>query len=237
MITKELQEIFTAKAGVNPLDRHSIIDMATHFEILRQYAEDCSVVHELGVRELGSSWAFLKGLADKDAGLVEMAEDRRSLIMKPITALISVDHIHPDKFGGEGTLAKFQRIAKEHYVHHEFVEASSLDIEIDNSHCIFFDTDHTYKQLSQELHLHGNKSKKYLLFHDTIGCAHEIVPAINEFLEENSEWIVFDHSLDSQGMTCLARMSVEQYSIMKEHQIKAKEGEQFKPQYEDNTND
>ena len=49
-------------------------------------------------------------------------------------------------------------------MHHEFIEASSLDVNIENSHCIFFDTDHTYKQLSQELHLHGNKSKKYLLF-------------------------------------------------------------------------
>ena len=119
----------------------------------------------------------------------------------------------------------------------KFIESSSLDVDIEHSHCIFFDTDHTYKQLSQELQLHGNKSLKYLLFHDTIGCANEIVPAINEFLEEYPEWIVFDHSIDAQGMTSLARMSVEEYNIMQEHQERSRSGEQFKPQYEDQTND
>ena len=237
MTTKALHEIFTAKAGISSMDRHSLSDMSKHFDALREYGQDCSLIHELGVREIGSSWAFLKGLADRGNAMVIIAEDRRKLEMSPITALISIDHVHPDKFGGEGTLAEFQKHARENNVHHEFIESSSLDVDIENSHCIFFDTDHTYKQLSQELHLHGNKSQKYLLFHDTIGCAHEIVPAINEFLEEYPEWIVFDHSLDSQGMTSLARMSVEQYQIMKEHQERSKEGEDFKPQYEDKSDD
>jgi len=237
MTTKALHEIFTAKAGISSMDRHSISDMAAHFNALREYASDCNVIHELGVREIGSSWAFLKGLAKKGNAMVTIAEDRRRLEMSPITALVSIDHVHPDKFAGEGTLAEFQKHAIENNVHHEFIESSSLDVNIENSHCIFFDTDHTYKQLSQELHLHGNKSKKYLLFHDTLGCAREIVPAINEFLEEYPEWIVFDHSLKSQGMTSLARMSVEQYNVMKEHQAKSREGENFKPQYEDKTND
>ena len=237
MTTKALHEIFTAKAGISRMDRHSISDMATHFNALREYGHDCSLIHELGVREIGSSWAFLTGLADRGNAMVTIAEDRRRLEMSPITALVSIDHVHPDKFAGEGTLAEFQRHALENNVHHEFIESSSLDVNIENSHCIFFDTDHTYKQLSQELQLHGNKSLKYLLFHDTIGCAHEILPAINEFLEEYSEWIVFDHSVESQGMTSLARMSVEQYNIMKEHQIKSREGENFKPQYEDRSND
>ena len=237
MTTKALHEIFTAKAGISSMDRHSISDMATHFDALRQYGQDCSLIHELGVRKIGSSWAFLTGLADRGNAMVTMSEDRRRLEMSPITALVSIDHVHPDKFAGEGTLAEFQKQARENNVHHEFIESSSLDVNIENSHCIFFDTDHTYKQLSQELQLHGNKSLKYLLFHDTIGCAHEILPAINEFLEEYPDWIVFDHSLESQGMTSLARMSVEQYNVMKEHQAKSREGENFKPQYEDKSDD
>ena len=237
MTTKALHEIFTAKAGISSMDRHSMSDMAGHFNALREYAHDCSLIHELGVREIGSSWALLTGLADKGNAMVTITEDRNQLIMSPITALVSIDHVHPDKFGGEGTLAEFQKHALENNVHHEFIESSSLDINIENSHCIFFDTDHTYSQLSQELHLHGNKSSKYLLFHDTIGCAHEIVLAINEFLEEYPEWIIFDHTLEAQGMTSLARMSLEQYNTMKEHQAKSREGEQFKPQYEDQTND
>ena len=37
MTTKALHEIFTAKAGISSMDRHSISDMATHFDALRQY--------------------------------------------------------------------------------------------------------------------------------------------------------------------------------------------------------
>ena len=64
-----------------------------------------------------------------------------------------------------------------------------------------------------------------------------MIKKINEFLEEYPEWIVFDHSLESQGMTSLARMSVEQYNIMKEHQERSRSGEKFRPEYEDKTND
>ena len=237
MTTKALHEIFTAKTGISSMDRHSISDMATHFNALREYGHDCSLIHELGVREIGSSWAFLKGLSEKGNAMVTIAEDRRRLEMSPITALVSIDHVHPDKFAGEGTLAEFQKHALENNVHHEFIESSSLDITIDHSHCIFFDTDHTYKQLSQELQLHGNKSLKYLLFHDTVGCAHEIIPAINEFLEEYPEWMVFDHTVEAQGMTSLAKMTVEQFNDMKEHQERSRSGEQFRPEYEDESND
>ena len=131
MTTKALHEIFTAKAGISSMDRHSISDMAAHFNALREYASDCNVIHELGVREIGSSWAFLKGLSEKGNAMVTIAEDRRRLEMSPITALVSIDHVHPDKFAGEGTLAEFQKHAAENNVHHEFIESSSLDVHID----------------------------------------------------------------------------------------------------------
>ena len=198
MTTKALHEIFTAKAGISPIARHSMSDMAGHFNALRQYGHDCSIVHELGVREIGSSWAFLMGLADRGNAMVTVSEDRRKLEMNPITALISIDHVHPDKFAGEGTLAEFQKHALENNVHHEFIESSSLDITIDHSHCIFFDTDHTYKQLSQELQLHGNKSLKYLLFHDTVGCAHEII-------DRKSTRLNSSHGYISYAVFCLKK--------------------------------
>ena len=37
MTTKALHEIFTAKAGISPIARHSMSDMAGHFNALRQY--------------------------------------------------------------------------------------------------------------------------------------------------------------------------------------------------------
>ena len=62
-------------------------------------------------------------------------------------------------------------------------------------------------------------------------------PAINEFLEEYDEWMVFSHTIESQGLTALGRMSVEQFNNMIEHQIKSTEGEQHRPNYKDKNND
>jgi hypothetical protein len=43
MTTKALHEIFTAKTGISSMDRHSISDMAGHFDALRQYGRDCAL--------------------------------------------------------------------------------------------------------------------------------------------------------------------------------------------------
>ena len=49
--------------------------------------------------------------------------------------------------------------------------------------------------------------------------------------------MVFSHTIESQGLTALGRMSVEQFNNMIEHQIKSTEGEQHRPNYKDKNND
>ena len=45
--------------------------------------------------------------------------------------------------------------------------------------------------------------------------------------------MVFAHTVEAQGMTSLAKMTVEQFNEMKEHQEHSRSGEQFRPEYED----
>ena len=90
-----------------------------------------------------------------------------------------------------------------------FIQEDTLKIEIPDCHCIFFDTDHTYKQLSQELELHGNKADRYLLFHDTMQMATEVVPTINEFLEKNKEWLILRVDNYCHGLTVLGKTTKE----------------------------
>jgi hypothetical protein len=88
----------------------------------------------------------------------------------------------------------------------EYIQASSLEIELDECDMIFFDTEHTYKQLSQELALHGNKSNRYLVFHDTVSYRDELIPAIDEFVKKNPHWDVVDHHMHNNGLLILERL-------------------------------
>ena len=232
MITEELKEEYEKRLGfVHNVDRDPISDMSLHFPKLREVARDCYFIVELGVRELGSSWALLAGLADRSGTWTEpCVETGRYLNRLPLYKLVSVDHIHPNEFGGD--LERFQRIADENFVSHQFVLNSSLELEIPEPvDCIFFDTDHEYDQLKRELELHGNMATKYLLFHDTCQSGKKIVPAINEFLEKNEEWTILGHTNESCGLTILCRYSIEHIRDMIKHQEKSREAEALRPDY------
>ena len=201
MVSKALEEKF---------DYHmndTTSDMYEHFPVLRTIGLNCDIVVELGVRNIVSTWAFLMGLASSESRLIGNA-DSNQLTMTSTKKLISYDITHPEKFNAN--IEEVYDIAKENEVSFEFHEADTLKIEIPLCNAIFFDTDQTYIQLSQELELHGNKADRYLLFHDTMQMATEIIPAINEFLEKNKEWLIRRVDNYCHGLTVLARTTKEQ---------------------------
>ena len=78
-----------------------------------------------------------------------------------------------------------------------------------------FDTLHKYQQLKKELKLHGNKSKKYIAFHDThtFGLKDEVgngkkglMTAIIEFMAANTHWVFHIHKTNNNGLTVLKRL-------------------------------
>jgi hypothetical protein len=99
----------------------------------------------------------------------------------------------------------------------EFRVANTLNLEIEETDLLFIDTLHNYNQLKGELTLHGNKSRKYIIFHDTtsfewIGESYEnksdeigLWPAIEEFLEENQNWELHERFTNNNGLTILKR--------------------------------
>ncbi|MGV7223276.1 MAG: hypothetical protein ACQ9MH_17325 [Nitrospinales bacterium] len=94
-----------------------------------------------------------------------------------------------------------------------FIQADVLEIDIEETDLIFFDTYHTYKQLSGELKRHGNKARKYLIFHDivTYGIVGEdksfpgIAAAIDEFVVENRQWSTDAVYKNNNGLLVLKR--------------------------------
>lgn len=158
-------------------------DINEHLPALRDLASECKSVTELGVRYCVSTWAFIEGL---NGG-----------------KLISVDIKHPKEYGGN--LTAVEKACGEKDIDFTFIESDTLNIKLKPTDMIFFDTLHTYEHLKTELALHADKAKKYLVFHDTVSCESEIMPAINEFLEANKKWKVKEHYTNNNGVLVCER--------------------------------
>ena len=161
-------------------------DICEHLDILRTYASRSNHITELGVRRMVSTWAFILGDPQK---------------------LVSVDIVSPSRYlkDDELFLNVVRDICKKMEIDFLFVLNDSLKINIEETDLLFIDTDHTYNQLSQELNLHGNKSRKWIILHDTESCKNELWKAIDEFLLSNKQWYIRKIYKNNNGLTILER--------------------------------
>lgn len=183
------------KAKNTPSDIHE------HMDTLYNLAKECSHITEMGVRNVVSTWAFM--LRDPEK-------------------LVGID-IHTN----DNVL-----IAKEAYPKWEFIQADTTKIEIEKTDLLFIDTLHIYSQLKKELDLHAKNVNKYIVLHDTTTYGHVdeptswqtpeimenykvenktgLIPAINEFLNDNPEWVIFKEYTNNNGLTILKHKKNEQ---------------------------
>jgi hypothetical protein len=165
-------------------------DINEHLPTLKKYSEEVDSVVEMGVRWVVSTWALLAG--------------------KPKT-MTSIDIDNPLKHNV--SIEKVEKIAEEAGIPYKFVQGDTTKIEIEECDLLFIDTWHVYDQLKQELELHGNKARKYLIFHDTTTFGERgesagykgLQPAIDEFLEKNSHWSVKEVFTNNNGLLVLER--------------------------------
>lgn len=171
-------------------------DINEHIETLYNLAKECEHITEMGVRNVVSTWAFM---------------------LRDPKKLVGID-LHTN----DNVL-----IAQEAYPKWQFIQADTTKITIKETDLLFIDTLHIYSQLKKELILHANKVKKYIVLHDTTtyGFVDEptdwqtpeimqnyqldekrgLQPAIIEFLNDNSEWILFKEYTNNNGLTILKR--------------------------------
>ncbi len=195
-------------------------DMHLHIPILSMIASRGNSVLELGVRDIQSTWGFLSGLSRESFGYY-IIKNPHKLDFISQRRLVSVDLFDPADQGAD--INEVYDIAKENDVEFEFIKGNTLDIELDgNFDCIFFDTDHTYEQLSAEIKKYGPKANNWLIFHDTSRFGKVLIPAINEFLEENKEWIIVPNMSTNQcnGLTVLAKSTLKQWEGFTGHSYK-----------------
>ena len=177
----QLQSIYNEKCSIPS-------DINEHLPTLKKYADECGHITEMGVRWVVSTYALLMGKPKK---------------------LISYD-INP--INSE----PIQQLVKD-VTDFEFRVANTLELEIEETDLLFIDTLHNYNQLKGELELHANKARKYIIFHDTtsfewIGESYNgkvdeigLWPAIEEFLETNTNWELYERFENNNGLTILKR--------------------------------
>jgi hypothetical protein len=191
---------------------HTPSDINQHLPTLAKYAADCDSVIELGVRGCISSWAFCYGL-------INNGKQTKKLILNDIEPCEISLLLEAAKSPDVGVDISFQWIND--------LEMCTDNLETDLT---FIDTWHVYAQLKRELEKFSKITKKYIIMHDTVVDAIKgetirlgldaakqsletgypieeinrgLVPAIHDFLQTNTDWVLFEHYENNNGLTIL----------------------------------
>ena len=166
---------------------NTISDINEHLPTLRRYSEECEHITEMGVRTVVSTWAFL---AAKPKKLVSIDINECQLDLVRSLCLTS-DIDFRFRLGDTG----------------------NPDFIIEETDLLFIDTWHVYQHLKKEFKLHADKARKYIILHDTTtfgiqgesGGHDGLWPAVEEFLEANTNWTLKERFTNNNGLTVLAR--------------------------------
>jgi Methyltransferase domain len=121
-------------------------DIYEHIETLYQYAKQCQHITECGVRAAVSSWAFLKGLQDNGA---------------VVKRLVGVDiEYHPN-------IGHVEAAANQNGISFRFIHMNDVMAVLEPTDLLFIDTWHNYGHLKRELATHADKTKRFIILHDT----------------------------------------------------------------------
>ena len=191
-------------------------DIFEHLPTLRRYASECESVIEMGVRKCVSSWALA-------LGILENGNSNKLLIMNDINTC---------------NTEEIENATKECGLQIQTIWKNNLEIDIEKDiDLTFIDTWHVYGQLKRELVRFGPKTKKYIIMHDTeidgirgetLRNIHKydpkeqsrvsgipvneilngLQPAIDEFLSDNSDWVLHEKFTNNYGLTILKRRSL-----------------------------
>lgn len=187
-------------------------DISEHLPTLRKYASECKTIAELGVCNMVSTYAFIKGLMEN--GNSEKVLHCVDIRLPP---------------GVNNTINNAKKLG----VDMSFYQENSAVVDLPPVDLCFIDTWHIYGHLKREFIKHAPNTKKYIILHDTevdkvlgesIRCGFDVEnqirvsgysreeictglqAAVDEFLEYNPEWRLKEHYSNNNGLTVLERV-------------------------------
>lgn len=159
-----------------------IYDVTDHMDKLKTYASQCSHVTELGIGNVGSTFAFAMGLpanlVSYDASPIEMKEIDR---------------------------AELTQLALGNGINFTFNEVDPLDVTIANTDLLFIHDAVEASRLSQELSLHGNKASKFIIVPLFAVDNDAFLTVINDFINANPSWTITENIQEWCGLVVLSK--------------------------------
>jgi hypothetical protein len=190
----------------------SVSDIYEHLPTLFKYAKECESIIELGVRGCISSWAFTYGLLHNN-------KNKKQIFLNDINPC---------------DIRELLKATKETDIQVNYEWINDLELNVTENYDItFIDTWHVYAQLKRELEKYSKITNKYIIMHDTtvdgiygetvrfqwnaeeqsrtsgfpveeINCG--LSKAIEEFLENNKNWIIKEVYHNNNGLTILQKI-------------------------------
>lgn len=161
-------------------------DINEHLPKLRELAAECKHVTELGTRYGNSTVAFMHARPEK-------------FVAYDVQDNAKIDYL--------------RLIAKECGINFEMRIENPQSIE--PTDLLFIDTNHNVECCAEELRLHADKARRYLVFHDTTyfwekGQGHEkgggLRYAIEPFMAAHPEWKTIYRAANNNGLLVLERV-------------------------------
>lgn len=98
----------------------------------------------------------------------------------------------------------FDVYAEEQNINLIVQESDTLAITLGEVDLLYIDTRHTHDHLTKELRLHGDKARKYIVFHDT-HAQQGLKRAVQEYVASHKEWSIVTDCQQHVGFMTIAR--------------------------------
>lgn len=218
---KRTLEIGSAESKIEPksdlerryLDRvQSPSDINEHLTTLRKLASECKTVADLGINSATPAYALAFGLSQSESSSKKLTMIYTSM---------------------NDSLAEVVRMGRQEGLNVEFINSvSTVPIFTEAFDMVFIDTWHVYGHLKRELSKYSQITNKYIVMHDTTIDAENgetrrcgmnvqqqtvlynyqpeeilrgIWTAVEEFLENNKEWVLQRRFTHNNGLTILEK--------------------------------
>ena len=187
----------------------TVSDIYEHLPTLKKYGKLCNSITECGTRKVFSTYAFASSLLNK------------------VNNKLTIIDISSNEY-----IYTFIEECKNENINIIFHNYSNLECPLENTDLLFIDTFHVYGHLIRELERWNSVVNKYIIIHDTTIDAYtsELVRhkcdikslttvynmsydelykglwlAIEDFLSNNSNWIIKERFTNNNGLTILER--------------------------------
>ena len=99
----------------------------------------------------------------------------------------------------------FDKYTTDNNIDYKITEEDTRECTIEETDVLYIDTAHLYEQLTDELSLHADKVRKYIICHDT-HSEPELKKAVKEFVANNDKWTIVTDCTINVGFMTLERL-------------------------------